>query len=324
MVLMSYAAIADQGITSTVHEKYVGQIVFTDKPEAIAFKKEIPSLFKNQFNASEAIYARLYLDKSIANTLHDGQKAYQSILMWNLSINGKKINHKRSFGLYKHMSQEELTYFTEYLDGSDKFSSWTSWRPYLLPQSGDPELKYGNVNIAARAFALALLELPAGEHEVELSLYSKDISTNNDTKVLARGSFQLLLSEADKSELVFKYTPPLPKNKWTGENSDLLIKQLENAFTNEINKKPLLVGLYGQDWQYNTYQLTGQEYRKLAGWAVFDDTDGDGQVPITTFNWISDKTEGKWSALRFDSHCNGCPDWLVEVEAVKQLIILNQ
>lgn len=309
----------DQGITSDVHQKYVGKIVFSSDISAMSLRKEKPSAFKNSFKASDVINARAYVSKSIANTLHGGQKSYNAILMYDLYIDGKKIQHKKSFGMYKHVPENERTLFTESLiKQQEKFNTWTSWRPYLLPAEDNAELKYGNVNISARAFALALLDQEVGTHEIELKVYSRDFQSSNKTDVLAAGSFTIELSKEDKRILAFKYAPPLPKDEWKGGNKAALLKELEGAFTKEIRQTPILVGFYGQDWNEGTYTLTGQKYRKVAGWAVFDDdSDGDGQVPITTFNWVSDYSNGGWTKMRFDSHCNGCPDWKVEVDAVK-------
>ncbi|PHI20895.1 hypothetical protein CEQ90_05890 [Lewinellaceae bacterium SD302] len=309
----------DQGVTSPTHGDYNGQIVFAKSLDAIAFKKERPGSFANSFKASESIYARLYLPKSVGNTDHGGNRAYAIIQMYDLYIDGQQVPFKKGFGFYKQVPENERTYYMVSVDEQDKINVWTTWRPTLLPDESDDELKYGGVNVMARAFALALLDQSPGTHEVELRFHSRDLAGEGATKVLASGKFTLELTASDKRELAFKYAPPLPKDEWTGGNKAQLIAEATAAFANQLNKDPIAVGLVGRDWQEGSYTLTGQKYRKLAAWAVFDDTDGDGQVPITTFNWISDYSNGGWTKMRFDSHCLGCPDWDVEVAAVKAL-----
>jgi hypothetical protein len=309
----------DQGMTSATHSKHAGKIVFAKDLSSIAFKKEKPNNFRNSFNASEPIYARLYLKKSVGNTPHEGSKAYAAVFMYDLYINGQKVPFKKAFGMYKHIPDSERTFFMNETTDQDIMHVWTTWRPTLLPNETDEELKYGDVNIMARSFAMALMEQEAGTHQIELKMYSRDIASGAETEVLASGSFTLKITEADKKALLFKYAPPLPKDEWAGSSKQKLIKDLTLAFENQLNKTPILVGLSGRDWSEGTYTLTGQKYRKVAAWAVFDDTDGDGQVPITTFNWISDYANGGWTKWRFDSHCLGCPNWDVEVDAVKMM-----
>lgn len=310
----------DQGITSAAHADHVGQIVFAKTLNAISFRNEKPNLFEKKFNASDDIYARVYLPKSIGNTPHQGNKCWAGILMYDMYIDGNKVPFKKAFGMYRDVPESDRTYYLEELNDQDQLNVWTSWRPTLLPNENDEELKYGNVNIQARCFALALLDLQAGQHDVTLKMYSRDRASGAETEVLAEGSFSINLTAKDKKALAFKYAPPLPKDEWVAGNKESVKNEIKEAFINQLGKTPLIVGISGRDWREGSYSLTGQKYRKISGWAVFEDGDGDGQVPITTFNWISDYTNGGWTKLRFDSHCNGCPNWEVEVSAVKALM----
>ena len=313
----------DQGYTSKTHEKYAGKIVFAENLQSISFKNENPSAFKSSFQVSEPIYARVYLHKSIGNTAHEGDRTHKANIMYDLYIDGKKVSFKKAFGMYRHIPDNERTFYMEDIENNDQLNQWTTWRPTLLPLEKDDDLKYGSVNIMARSFALSLLDLSAGTHEVELRMYSRDLASGAETEVLASGSFSLKITEADKKTLAFKYVPPLPKDTWIGGDKEAITSEIEKAFIDELRKTPIATGIYSKDWNEGTYSLTGQRYRKIAGWAVFDDTDGDGQVPITTFNFISDYSGGSWIKLRFDSHCLGCPDWDVEVEAVKAFVRNN-
>lgn len=319
-ITLSTVIAQDQGITSSVHRQNVGKIVFANNLNTIAFKRENPSEFKKHFNAFDPIYARVYLEKSIGNTPHNGSKAYQVYLMYDMYIDGEKVDHKKSFGMWRSIPENDRTYFTEELTDHKKLNVWTSWRPTLLPNLEDDDLKYGVVNIQARAFALALLDLANGNHSVTLKMYSVDMANPDAVSdVLAEGTFSIEITSAFKKELAFKYAPPLPKDEWRGSDKSSVEADIINAFEVELRKKPIVSGIYGMDWKEGTYSLTGQRYRKVAGWAVFEDGDGDGQVPVTTFNFISDYAGGSWTKLRFDSHCLGCADWDVEVAAVKAL-----
>ncbi len=304
----------DQGITSNTHEKFVNQIVFATSKSDLAFKKERSSSFKNQFSSDQNIYGRVYLDQSIKNKT----KEYApGVLMYDLYIDNQRIEHKKSFGMYRHL--QDKSFYTEQMDADESWSQWTSWKVWLLPEENDEELKYGNCNIPSRAFALALLDLKPGSHSIRMDLYHVDMTGTNKSAILASGQFTFNLKQKDKNRLAFAYAPPLPGDKYKGSDKEETIADIKSAFIQELGKTPLICGIYKNGWTEGTYSLTGQKYRKIAGWAVFEDSDGDGQVPITTFNFISDYASGSWSKLRFDSHCLGCANWEVEVAAVKAL-----
>jgi len=304
----------DQGITSKVHRNHVNTIVFGNKKSDLAFKNEKPERFNNTFTSSENIFGRIYLDKSIKNKT---DQYTPGVLYYDLYIDGQRIEHKKSFGMFRHLKNK--TYYTEEMSADDSWRTWTSWKIWLLPEENDDELKYGNCNIPARAFTLALLDQAPGKHDIQLEMYH--MSTDGETKsdVLASGSFTLDLKAKDKKRLAFAYAPPLPKDEYQGNDKKATIAAIKEAFTQELGKTPIICGIYKQGWKEGSYTLTGQKYKKIAGWAVFEDTNGDGQVPITTFNFISDYTNGGWTKLRFDSHCLGCADWDVEVSAAKAL-----
>jgi len=310
----------DQGITSTTHGNNIGKIVFANSNQPLAFQNETPSAFKTSFSASENIYARVYVEKAAGHVGFGGQSEYiPGYFMYDLSINGKKIDHKRHFGsMWRHVPENARTYYFEEVTENDEWFKWTSWRFYLLPDLNDEELKYGNRNISSRAFVLALLEQNAGTHTVKLDIRARSRVDEAESPVIASGEFTITLTDQDKKDMAFRYAPPLPKDEWQGGNKEGLLKEIATAFQNEVNEEPILVGIYGRDWNEGTYTATGQKYRKLAGWAVFPkDSDGDGQVKITTFNWVSDYSNAGWTKLRFDSHCNGCPDWDVDLAAVR-------
>lgn len=304
----------DQGITSDTHGKYVNQIVFAKHKADLAFRSEKPSQFRNSFTSSDHIYGRIYVDQSIKNKTGE---LSPGVLMYDMYVDGQRVGHKKSFGMYRHLNNK--SYYTEQMDADESWSQWTSWKVWLLPEENDEELKYGNCNIAARAFTLGLLELAPGKHDIRIDVYNVGMTGEGKSSVLASGSFTFDLKASDKKRLAFAYAPPLPKDEYNGSDKASAIADIKSAFVQELGKTPIICGIYKNGWKEGSYSLTGQKYRKIAGWAVFEDGDGDGQVPITTFNFVSDYTNGGWTKLRFDSHCLGCANWDVEVAAVKAL-----
>jgi len=303
----------DQGITSDVHRNNVNKIIFANNKSDLAFKNEKPRNFKNEFTTSDNIYGRAYVDKSVKNKT--GEYA-PGVLMYDMTIDGQRIGHKKSFGMYRHLTNKP--YYTEQMENTP-FDIWTSWKVWLLPNENDEDLVYGSCNIGSRAFTLALLDQSVGKHDVKIDVYHMSMDGETKSEILATGSFSIEVKAADKKRLAFAYAPPLPKDEYTGPNKAATIENIKEAFIQELGKTPIITGIYKRGWKEGSYSLTGQKYKKIAGWAVFEDGDGDGQVPVTTFNFISDYTNGGWTKLRFDSHCLGCADWDVEVAAVKAL-----
>lgn len=70
-----------EGITSPTHQKYVNKIVFASNEKSILKKAEIEADFKNEFNYGDPIYFRVYLSKTIEQSLEhidDGTSAFEN------------------------------------------------------------------------------------------------------------------------------------------------------------------------------------------------------------------------------------------------------
>lgn len=311
----------DQGMTSPTHENYVGQIVFADNKDAIAFKNEKPADFKNQLTASNQIHSRIYLDQSLGNIQINGNEMMGGIaLSYDIYINGTKVAYKRSFDIKKiNIPEHKQSCYTDYVKESKQIQEWTTWRLPLLPDPKDPEVKYGNVNMGARAFVLALLEQKAGTHQIKIELSAYSTYSNIYTDVLARGEFSLVLSKEDKERLASAYAAPLPKDEWEGNNKAALLEEVRKAFQDKIKISPLKVGLLGKDWTEHVYTDTKGKYRTVSAWAVFPDVNGNGMSPLVSYNWTSNLSTDGWTKLFYDGFCTNCPDWEVEIEMVKAL-----
>ncbi len=309
-------------MTSTTHGNNVGKIVFSDKNESIAFKNEKPEEFKTNLNAKGEIYSRIYLEKSLGNIRIDGKEMMGGVyLAYDLYINGKKIDFKRSFGVKKTLIPEnKLTYYTDFVKETKQIEKWTTWRLPVLPDLKDPELEYGNFNLGARAFALALLEQAAGTHEIKIELSAYSTYSEVFTDVIASGTFSLTLTDADKKRLASAYTTSLPKDEWRGSDKASILKEVKALFEQKIQIKPLMVGLLGNDWEEAVYTDTKGKYRLVRAWAIFPDTNGDGMSPLVSYTWKSDLSTSGWSKIYFSNFFMNGPSWDVEIETVKKAI----
>ncbi|MEQ9495744.1 MAG: hypothetical protein RIT81_02770 [Deltaproteobacteria bacterium] len=61
-------------------------------------------------------------------------------------------------------------------------------------------------------------------------------------------------------------------------------------------------------WRSGRYTDTKVQYQKIMGTVLWKNGAGDGVCRYTSYNFIRDKSGGKWTPLRFKSFCNGCPE----------------
>ena len=281
----------DQGITSPEHKKFVKQIVWS-KSE-IAWRDMANSILETRFKLTDPIYGRIFCESSIRNT-----PVYST-------ANDKPIeNTKNSFEMKLYIDGKDaggsfgVFYETYY---NDELGMWTTWQfsPHLLnPESNDEQL-------IGTAWEKAVRGLGAGEHSIRFELWGV-LGTYRTSEPMSKGSFTLVVSKGEKIATGTEF----PQDSYSGNDKAKLHKQLKNALVqkgmasaSEIRK----VAISG-DWAYNRYTDSKKEYRKISAAVLFSDKDNDGVCRFVTYNFISDKSGNSWTAPRFHSFCNGCPE----------------
>ena len=85
----------NDGITSSMHEKYMGQIVWANKPEGIAYKNENEALFVQEATLGEEIRFRVYMDNSLTNYLkHMSLPTVHGRYIVKYYLDGKEIDSR--------------------------------------------------------------------------------------------------------------------------------------------------------------------------------------------------------------------------------------
>jgi len=176
-----YAPKPDAGITGSLHQKYLKQIVFSKKPiDGNSPESEL----SNSFNLGDDIFFRLFLERSLANDaraarIEEGVKAQE--LKAEIHINGTKIyDNYEVNGLHKYrFNYENSTSALEAL-------SHNKW----VELEGDN----GFANEFLTDFFYATNRLPVGSHKVKIVLPKLNIS----------GEFTLNVTEAGKLALAKK------------------------------------------------------------------------------------------------------------------------
>jgi hypothetical protein len=282
----------DMGFTSSVHKKYVKQIIWSKS--IINFNAQESAKLETKFKLTDPIYGRLFLERSIRNTpvyssannkpLENSRNSFE----WKLYIDDKDTGG--SFGVFYE------AYFND-----DMGKNWTTWQfsphPSNLESSEEKEI--------GAAWEKAVRGLSPGEHSVRFELWGV-IGTYRSSEPMTIGTFTLVVSKGERVGTVGKF----PKETYSGSDASELGNQLKNALAQkgiaplaEIRKIAIT-----SDWAYNRYTDTKKEYRKISATVLFSDKDNDGVCRFVTYNFKSDKSGTGWANPRFHSFCNGCPE----------------
>ncbi|MCW9013178.1 MAG: hypothetical protein OQL06_05290 [Gammaproteobacteria bacterium] len=110
----------------------------------------------------------------------------------------------------------------------------------------------------------------------------------------------------DKSKQLVDY----PSDSYSGGDLSDIKQQMLKALNPSVikNETEVLEISVTSDWKSGIYRDTKIEYRKIQGTVLFHDKDNDGISRFMTYVFISDKTSGNWSQLKFKAFCMGCPE----------------
>jgi len=168
--------VPNQGMTSKVHQKNVGKVVFKTSP--VDFKKPDPKSWTTRFNWPGPIYSRAYLPHSMAVEYakrgFDTSKGYHYVL--NIALNGKDI-------------------YTKFMTIKP---DWSTFQVGLSVKPED-ERKY----FFGRILSFHVHDFKVGKNTIDISFFAK--SGDKKSPVLARGSFDVSLTQAQHDEAVLKH-----------------------------------------------------------------------------------------------------------------------
>jgi len=282
----------DQGFTSTVHKEHVKEVIWSKA--VISYNDVENAVLESRFKLTDPIYGRIYLKQSVRNTpvyssvndkpIENSKNSFE----WKLYIDGKDTGG--SFGVF----------YEAYLN-DDMGKNWTTWQ--FSPHMSNP----GNSDEdrIVSAWEKAVRGLGAGEHAVRFELWGVS-GTHRTSEPMAIGKFILVVPQGERLATTAKF----PEQTYSGNDAAGLSKQIKSALisngkasSSEIKK----VAITG-NWVYNRYTDSKKEYRKISAAVLFADKDNDGVCRFVTYNFISDKNSNGWTAPRFHSFCNGCPE----------------
>ena len=190
----------DQGITSSIHEKYVGKIVFSNKPIPLGAENE--ANFISKYQLGDDLYFRVYLAQSAQNTYITHTKARTSDTSATLLGKGEmfmaaktpnkkygscKVNHAGVF----HYKNTKTTW------GGQLFNSKDMSQQRVMYDE-DVDLEFRN-NIYRVFLRQVLGYMPAEDTQMQMETVfklSEPQDPKKETIVLASGSLGLDVSSS--------------------------------------------------------------------------------------------------------------------------------
>ncbi len=249
-----------QDFTSQFHRENVGQIVFSNT----MVSKEYPnSNLKTEFNISDRIYGRVFLDKSPQNTplyFDDGRLTDCSICT---------IKYK----VFVNQVEQEEVLENKALLSSDE-NTWTTRQVWLNPDPADDP--------ADPAWVAIVNRLPAGKHHIWIEYFVTGGTNVSAKKASAVGKFTLV-KKPGESLKIGKNWASLRQGLNDNNLEELLVKRANEEYKLTKNgSKYLKAKIYANGWTVLRNRLTGvPEYKWIE--VYFLEKKKDGTCYAQTF-----------------------------------------
>ncbi len=238
-----------QGITSDVHSKNQGKIIFSESP--IAFKNENVSQFKTNFTFSEDICFRVYLDDSFLNKLSSRAKS-----------EGIIEREFEEYGTYKtifYLDEKQIHSSIRDHNGMSlkAKSEWTTFRgEYFLNSGGENSSGMQDfIDFTSKIENI----ISAGQHSIKVEIYPyiyvSGIDKNTEIMIsepAAVGSFNLNVS----NPMVKSNHPVLCKTPKRGMN--------EIEIENKVKGTAKSMTITSSSWDIERNEYTGIPLRRNA------------------------------------------------------------
>lgn len=237
------------GMTSPIHEKYVGKIVFTGDEKNIEKQKENEAGFKTEFNLGDPIYFRAYLKDAMLNTLRPLAKASSqtvfdrdSRFILKVYIDGKYLDSLFS----ARLSEDEFS--------NNAKTTWTTFRGAL--KSADNSVYIGTYMFKELLTKYERL-LASGKHKLKMEVYPSYEPVGVPDKpvegpLMASGEITLNItgSAIDKNDP----NVCMPMSKMKDAEFE---KSIYTGYTNAYKKTALSVKITSPQWDIVQSKYTG-------------------------------------------------------------------
>ena len=261
-----------------LHEKYVGQIVFSNQQLTPENTKE--SMFKNSFNIDEPIYGRVYIATSVKNYVVYGDNG--------AGQNGWENNDGECSLQYTVDSDPKVYVLRNYRRQGDT-KSWITWQYFICARGENAEFNQAD-------FINRMNSLPDGEHIIKFKLWGGGIAGRSSISPIATAELKINKLPGKKMSL---------GRNWATYKSGMSNPALEKQMVEVMKEKASREGwketfskakIIDKDWYTirNEYTgiITGRSINAIvyAKWP-------DGHCTIQEFNFLQDWNGSAWSKV---------------------------
>lgn len=282
----------DQGMTSNLHQKNAGRVVFAKK--MIGFKAQDSAKLEDTFSLSDPIFGRVLLERSLGNTpiYADGFAEPQAMREFDydvrLYINGKNV--PVAFGVFQQGGLE-----------GEAGQQWTTFQFAPHPVGMENDFKRD-----AEPWRKATAGLAEGAYDVRFEFFATNGQFRSAAPI-AVGAFTLKVGAGERIAATGKF----PATSYAGGDAGEIAAAMRKALVGPVAKSADEIRDVSvtSEWNPLVYSDTKRRYRAISGAVLWADSNGDGVCRYTTYNFVSDATGPQsWGPLRFRSFCNGCEE----------------
>lgn len=224
----------DQGITSPIHQEYIGKVVFSN--QTIDLQNEDKTKFKNSFQTGELIKFRAYFKESSYNSMVEhytnngvyrdsafalGNGGFRPRIYLRYYLNDEFITERYYGGEFNFMNNPPTSFISE--RGFEFLCQYTTYRGTLY----DTEFAHEEIE----DFTKLLTKMKPGQNKVRLDVFSTNNSIVEEKRKQNNALHEVILASG---EFDFDYNPNkdiseneavcIPKNKLTSETQQDLVK----------------------------------------------------------------------------------------------------
>jgi len=302
---LNWGTAPDQGVTSEMHKKYMGQIVFSNSQ--IQFKKENESTFKKEINIEDPLFCQYYLERSIVNEempmiMSSIRPSFYSCL---ISINGKPTAEWQR-GSWRS-------------PGKDR----DEWTTNGFPLATDDIEKQ---NIVCNTYSKAVANLEPGTYDLKIEMSLVNLCGLKETDkpeysllatqpshvtilrdIVTSGSVKLKVTAKGKAIFLQKFAIRPPKSAQQNPALEKEIKQIAaNAYKETVLKAVILT----PKWEFVQNDLGIVTHKVIYGLIITKDESGNCQGNV--YQFAKDRGDGSKYGSTYLKAVAGYSEWTKE------------
>lgn len=261
-----------------LHEKYVGQIVFSSQQLTPENTKE--SMFKTSFNIDEPIYGRVYIPTSVKNYVVYGDNGQGS--------NGWENNYGDCSLQYTVDNDTKVNVLKNYSRDRDT-KSWITWQ-YFISARGE------NAEFNQASFINHMNSLSDGEHTIKFKLWAGGIAGRSSISPIATAEIRINKLPGKKMSLGRGWSFYKPAMSNPALEKQMVDVMKEKASRDGWKETFMKARIMDKDWYTVRNEYTGIITARTINAIVYAKWP-DGHCTIQEFGFIQQWNGNTWSKV---------------------------